>query len=123
MLQRSALKDDLEILRFAQNCIHQKSYREVSEDTRTIKANWKWGPPEGSRALDRLLDPQLTFCEKLEWLEEAETLSLHLRPSRNRMTTIANAARSEWSVVEDRLSVIDNQSSSNVKGSGENSRS
>jgi hypothetical protein len=62
-----------------------------------IKADWKWGCPEGSRELDRLLDRQLTFCEKLEWLEEAETLSLHLRANRNRMTTIANAANSERS--------------------------
>jgi hypothetical protein len=62
-----------------------------------IKPDWKWGAPEGSRELDRLLDRQLTFCEKLEWLEEAETLSLHLRANRNRMTTIANAANSERS--------------------------
>ncbi len=47
-----------------------------------IKADWKWGPPEGSRELDRLLDRQLTFCEKLEWLEEAETLTLRLRANR-----------------------------------------
>jgi len=59
-----------------------------------ITADWKWGTPEGSRELDRLLDRQLTFCETLEWLEEAETLSLHLRANRDRMTTIANAVRS-----------------------------
>jgi len=47
-----------------------------------IKADWKWGSPEGSRELDRLLDRQLTFREKLEWLEEAETLSLRLRANR-----------------------------------------
>ena len=47
-----------------------------------IKADWKWGSPEGSRELDRLLDRQLTFCEKLEWLEEAETLTLRLRANR-----------------------------------------
>jgi len=32
--------------------------------------------------LDRLLDRQLTFREKLEWLEEAETLSLRFRANR-----------------------------------------
>jgi hypothetical protein len=32
--------------------------------------------------MDRLLDRQLTFREKLEWLEEAETLSLRLRANR-----------------------------------------
>ena len=47
-----------------------------------IKADWKWGPPEGSRQLDRLLDRRLTFREKLEWLEEAETLTLRLRARR-----------------------------------------
>jgi len=44
-----------------------------------ITPDWKWGTPEGNRELDRLLDRQLTFREKLEWLEEAETLSLRLR--------------------------------------------
>ena len=42
-----------------------------------IAPDWKWGTAEGSRDLDRLLDRRLTFREKLEWLEEAETLSLH----------------------------------------------
>ena len=40
------------------------------------------GTPEGSRELDRILDRRLTFLEKLEWLEEAETLSLHLEAAR-----------------------------------------
>ena len=48
----------------------------------TIKPDWKWGTAEGSRQLDRLLDQRLTFLEKLEWLEEAETLTLQLRASR-----------------------------------------
>ena len=60
-----------------------------------IKADWKWGPPEGSRELDRLLDRQLTFCEKLEWLEEAETLSLHLRARRAVATAEAGESRGE----------------------------
>jgi hypothetical protein len=47
-----------------------------------IKPDWKWGTGQGSRELDRLLDRQLTFREKLEWLEEAETLSLRIRASR-----------------------------------------
>ena len=48
----------------------------------SIKPDWKWGTSQGSRELDRLLDRQLTFREKLEWLEEAETLSLRLRANR-----------------------------------------
>ncbi len=48
----------------------------------SIQPDWKWGTAEGSRELDRLLDRRLTFREKLEWLEEAETLSLRLQQSR-----------------------------------------
>jgi hypothetical protein len=47
-----------------------------------IKPDWKWATSTGSRKLDRLLDRHLTFREKLEWLEEAEALSLRLRESR-----------------------------------------
>ena len=47
-----------------------------------IKPDWKWATSKESRQLDRLLDQHLTFREKLEWLEEAETLSLRLRKSR-----------------------------------------
>ena len=45
---------------------------------------WRWCTAEGSREFDRLLDSRLTFREKLEWLEEAEALSLNLRASRER---------------------------------------
>ncbi len=49
-----------------------------------IAPNWRWGTAEGSRELDRLLDRRLTFREKLEWLEEAETLTLQLRAERDK---------------------------------------
>ena len=49
-----------------------------------ILPDWKWGTSEGSREFDRLLDRRLTFREKLQWLEEAETLSLQLKESRER---------------------------------------
>lgn len=49
-----------------------------------IVPDWRWGTPEGSRDFDRLLDRRLTFREKLEWLEEAETLTLHFRAQRER---------------------------------------
>jgi hypothetical protein len=48
----------------------------------TILPDWKWGTAEGSRQLDRLLDRRLSFREKLQWLEEAETLTLRMRASR-----------------------------------------
>ncbi len=47
-----------------------------------IQPDWKWGTAEGSRELDRILDRRLSFREKLEWLEEAETLSLQFRTAR-----------------------------------------
>lgn len=47
-----------------------------------IKPDWRWGTPEGSREFDRLTDRMLTFREKLEWLEEAETFTLQLRAAR-----------------------------------------
>ena len=47
-----------------------------------IVPDWKWGTSEGSRTLDRLLDRQLSDHEILEWLEEAETLSLFLQARR-----------------------------------------
>jgi hypothetical protein len=49
-----------------------------------ISVDWRWCTAEGSRDLDRLLDRRLTFREKLEWLEEAETLTLQLRASREK---------------------------------------
>ena len=49
-----------------------------------IAPDWKWGTAEGSRDLDRLLDRRLTFREKLEWLEEAETLSLRFQAIREK---------------------------------------
>ena len=47
-----------------------------------IAPDWKWGTSEGSREFDRLTDRQLTCREKLEWLEEAETLSLRFQAQR-----------------------------------------
>ena len=47
-----------------------------------IEPSWKWGTSEGSREFDRLLDRSLSFREKLEWLEEMETLTLRMHASR-----------------------------------------
>jgi hypothetical protein len=49
-----------------------------------IKPDWKWATAEGSRDLDRLLDQRLTFREKLQWLEEAEDLTLAFQASREK---------------------------------------
>ena len=47
-----------------------------------IAPDWRWGTPEGSREFDRLTDRRLTCREILEWLEEAETLSLRFQAAR-----------------------------------------
>ncbi len=63
-----------------------------------IDPDWRWGTAEGSRDFDRLLDRRLTFREKLEWLEEAETLTLRLRASREarqKLSTPSAAAAAE----------------------------
>ncbi len=56
----------------------------MKSDDLPIVPDWKWSTAEGSRDLDRLLDRRLTFREKLEWLEEAETLSLHFQAIREK---------------------------------------
>lgn len=55
-----------------------------------IAPDWKWGTPEGSRELDRILDRRLTFVEKMEWLEETETLSLLFEANRKKRLSIGD---------------------------------
>ena len=40
---------------------------------------WRWCTAEGAREHVLLLGLQTSFREKLEWLEEAETLSLRMQ--------------------------------------------
>lgn len=54
----------------------------MNPEQEPIQPDWKWGTPEGSRDLDRLLDRRLSFREKLQWLEEAEELSLRMQQLR-----------------------------------------
>ena len=56
-----------------------------------IVPDWKWGTPEGSREFDRLTDRLLTCREILEWLEEAETLSLHFQAVREKAAARSGA--------------------------------
>ncbi len=43
---------------------------------------WRWCTPQGARDQVLLLGLRSTFREKLEWLEQAEELSLRLQSSR-----------------------------------------
>ncbi|MFZ1071953.1 MAG: hypothetical protein WAO21_00820 [Verrucomicrobiia bacterium] len=45
---------------------------------------WEWCTFEGARKHVLLMGLQSTFREKLEWLEEAETLTLRLRERRGK---------------------------------------
>lgn len=57
---------------------------EAKKSAKDIPSDWRWGTAEGSREFDRLNDRLLEFREKLEWLEEAETLSLRFPINRAR---------------------------------------
>ena len=49
-------------------------------------SDWRWGTSEGAELHTLLLGLLCTFREKLEWLEEMETLSLRFRASRESQT-------------------------------------
>jgi hypothetical protein len=46
--------------------------------------DWRWGTFEGAELHTLLLGLTTTFREKLEWLEEAETLAFRFRANRER---------------------------------------
>ena len=56
------------------------------------KPDWRWGTAEGSREFDRLSDRALSFREKLEWLEQAETLTIRFRAERQRQLRSADTS-------------------------------
>ncbi|HXT13144.1 MAG TPA: hypothetical protein VN873_16420 [Candidatus Angelobacter sp.] len=56
---------------------------EILELIRT--PNWRWGTFEGAELHTLLIGLTTTFREKLEWLEEAETLILEMRAARENM--------------------------------------
>jgi hypothetical protein len=55
--------------------------------------DWKWGTFEGAELHTLLLGLTTTFREKLEWLEEAETLILAMRASQEKMLKAKTKAR------------------------------
>ena len=66
----------------------------IPSDPPPITPDWRWGTPEGSRELDRLLDRRLSFREIVQWLEDAETLSLRLQAAREKVRGPAKPADS-----------------------------
>jgi hypothetical protein len=60
----------------------------TSHETLDSHPGWQWCTAEGAR-LDILRQGvRSTLREKLEWLEEAETLTLRLRAGRQRKDTL-----------------------------------
>jgi hypothetical protein len=41
---------------------------------KTPEPDWRWGTPEGSREFDRLMNARLSLREKIQSLEDMETL-------------------------------------------------
>jgi hypothetical protein len=56
---------------------------------------WEWCTAEGARRHLLVQGLRSTFREKLEWLEEAETLTLQLRKSREQAGRNANIEPSQ----------------------------
>lgn len=56
---------------------------------------WKWCTFEGAELHTLLLGLKSTFREKLEWLEEAEDLTLQFRANRERRALEKARSRSE----------------------------
>jgi hypothetical protein len=56
----------------------------MTNDELYAHPGWRWCTAEGAREDVLLQGIRSTLAEKLEWLEEAETLTLQLRASRER---------------------------------------
>jgi hypothetical protein len=55
--------------------------------------DWRWGTFEGAELHTLLIGLTTTFREKLEWLEEAETLAMQFRANRKRSRARISARR------------------------------
>jgi hypothetical protein len=60
---------------------------------KTPEPDWRWGTPEGSREFDRLMDGLLSFREKIQWIEEIETLHERFAEGRVKRLCEENAGR------------------------------
>jgi hypothetical protein len=49
-----------------------------------LEPDWRWGTPEGNREFDRLMDSQLTFREKIQWIEDMETMNERFAEARSK---------------------------------------
>ena len=60
---------------------------------KTPEPDWRWGTSEGSREFDRLMDARLSLREKIQWLEDMETLHEQFEQARIKRLRGGNQAR------------------------------
>ena len=60
---------------------------------KTPEPDWRWGTPEGSREFDRLMDARLSLREKIQWLEDMETLHERFEQARIKRLCEGNEGR------------------------------
>jgi len=60
---------------------------------KTPEPDWRWGTPEGSREFDRLMDARLSLREKIQWLEDMETLHERFEQARIKRLREGNQAK------------------------------
>ena len=60
---------------------------------KTPELDWRWGTPEGSREFDRLMDARLSLHEKIQWLEDMETLHARFEQARIKRLRKGNEGR------------------------------
>ena len=70
--------------------MNQKELRKL-----LMTPDWRWGTFEGAELHTLLLGLTTTFREKLEWLEEAETLALRWRAGRKNKTRKAGTLKQD----------------------------
>jgi hypothetical protein len=61
---------------------------------KTPKPDWRWGTAEGSREFDRVMDARLSLREKVQWLEDMETLHERFAEVRAKCLSENNTDRS-----------------------------
>ena len=76
---------------------------------------WKSCTFEGAEMSTLRLGMQTTFREKLEWLEEAETLTLRLRASRENRKAEGEGRTTESKVKNRTLKTVEQRSNKDTK--------
>ena len=60
---------------------------------KTPEPDWRWGTSEGSCEFECLMDARLSLREKIQWLEDMETLHERFEQARIKRLREGNQAR------------------------------